>query len=262
MIPNLRLQLKFKDMALINRQTLKNYFKKGGFATEKHFVDLIDSSLNSVDDGITKTPEFGVKLSPLKSSSKLLSFFKKITQDQPDFSLNLNSNNSEGLSIDNSENATILKLKKEGNVGIKTNNPNYTLEVNGTIGIKTQVGVFKIGEVPADGQWHDMLSNLDGLNAFEITAKAAGRTGDGDYSITHSIALSAFGGKKSRSKIKATTAYYERYKNKIELRWHGEMHNYSLQVRTRKHYGINPENKEDFLIKFNIINLFSESIES
>ena len=128
MIPNLRLQLKFKDMAIINRQTLKNYFKKGGFATEKHFVDLIDSSLNSVDDGITKTPEFGVKLSPLKSSSKLLSFFKKITQDQPDFSLNLNSNNSEGLSIDNSEDATILKLKKEGNVGIKTNNPNYTLD--------------------------------------------------------------------------------------------------------------------------------------
>ena len=38
-------------MALINRQTLKNYFKKGGFATEKHFVDLIDSSLNVVDDG-------------------------------------------------------------------------------------------------------------------------------------------------------------------------------------------------------------------
>ena len=39
-------------MALINRNTLKNYFKKGGFAKENHFVDLIDSTLNSVDDGI------------------------------------------------------------------------------------------------------------------------------------------------------------------------------------------------------------------
>ena len=46
-------------MALIDRQTLKNYFKKGGFATEKHFVDLIDSSLNVVDDGISIQRENG-----------------------------------------------------------------------------------------------------------------------------------------------------------------------------------------------------------
>mgnify|MGYP003309971067 CR=1 FL=1 len=47
-------------MALINRQTLKNYFQKGGFATEKHFVDLIDSSLNIVDDGISINQKQGI----------------------------------------------------------------------------------------------------------------------------------------------------------------------------------------------------------
>ena len=76
-------------MALINRQTLKNYFKKGGFATEKHFIDLIDSSVNSVDDGITKSSEHGLKLSPRKENSKLLSFFKRITQEYSDYSFDL-----------------------------------------------------------------------------------------------------------------------------------------------------------------------------
>ena len=59
-------------MALINRETLKNYFKKGGFATEKHFVDLIDSSLNVVDDGIAIKPEYGLKINPLALNSKLI----------------------------------------------------------------------------------------------------------------------------------------------------------------------------------------------
>ena len=40
-------------MASKNRETLKNYFKKGGFATEKEFSDLIDSSMNLIDDGIS-----------------------------------------------------------------------------------------------------------------------------------------------------------------------------------------------------------------
>ena len=69
-------------MAFINRQTLKNYFKKGGFATEKHFIDLIDSSVNTVDDGIAKSPEHGLKLSTIKEKFKLLYFFKRINQEK------------------------------------------------------------------------------------------------------------------------------------------------------------------------------------
>ena len=81
-------------MALINRQTLKNYFKKGGFATEKHFVDLIDSSLNIVDDGISIQREHGLKINPIGFSTKLISFFKKSTQKFPEFSLELDQANA------------------------------------------------------------------------------------------------------------------------------------------------------------------------
>jgi len=245
-------------MALINRQTLKNYFKKGGFATEKHFNDLIDSSINSVDDGISKTSDHGLKLSPLKKDSKLLSFFKRITQEYSNYSFNLDNNDSEGLSINNHDNSTIIKFNKEGNVGINTNNPNYNLEVNGTLGVKSKIGLFKTGSVPADGNWHSILTDLDGINGFEITAKATGKTGSGCYSVSHVIALSTFGGRRSKHKIKTTTAYYEKYFHRLSFRWFGEMNSYGLQVRTLKSYGICSETKESYQIKFNVLNLLGD----
>jgi len=246
-------------MAFINRQTLKNYFKKGGFATEKHFIDLIDSSVNTVDDGIAKSPEHGLKLSPIKEKFKLLSFFKRINQEKSDYSFNLDSNNSEGLSINNCNDATIMKFNKSGNVGINTDNPNYHLEINGTLGVKTRVGLYKSGTVPADGNWHYIISGLDGISAFEVVAKAAGKIGKGYYSVAHAIAVKTFGGKKSKHKIRTTTAYYERYLRGLSFRWTtGEMYNYGLQVKTRTNYGICSETKESFLIKYNITNLLDD----
>jgi len=245
-------------MALINRQTLKNYFRKGGFATEKHFVDLIDSSLNAVDDGISIKPEYGFKLNPLNLSTRLISFFKKNTQKEPNFSIDLDVNNINGLSFQNSESKTILKFNDDGKVGVNTNHPAYDLDVNGTLGIKSKVGTFIKDTVPADGKWHTIIDNLDGLNGFEINATAKGKTGSGYYSISHAIALSAFGGRFSRSKIRSTTAFYESYRNKIQYRWIGKIHDYKLEIRTRRNYGIDAENGEPFNIKFNIIHLFSE----
>ncbi|WP_188459119.1 hypothetical protein [Psychroflexus planctonicus] len=245
-------------MALINRQTLKNYFKKGGFATEKHFIDLIDSTLNSVDDGISKTSNEGLKLSSAKENSKLLSFFKNKAQEKADYSVSLNSNGMEGLSFDNSKDESIIKLSKKGNVGVNTGNPKYNLEVNGTLAVKTRLGVYATGFVPADGNWHSIISNLDGICAFEIIAKAEGNIGNGYYSVAHCIALSTFGGKRSKNKIKLTSAYYERYFRRISFRWVGELHNFSLQVRTRANYGISSETKESFKIKYNITNLIAD----
>lgn len=246
-------------MALINRQTLKNYFKKGGVATEKHFSDLIDSSINSVDDGISKTSDDGLKLSPQKENSKLLSFFKKISYENSNYSFNLDDNNAEGLSINKYDNSSIIRFNKAGNVGINTNSPNYHLEVNGAIGIKTRIGLYKTGKVPADGKWHYVISDLDGINAFEVIAKAVGKVGNGYYSIAHAIALSTFGGRSSKNKIKTTTAYYEKYFRRISFRWVGEMNNYGLQVRTRVNYGICSETKENFTIKYNIMSLIDDS---
>ena len=64
-------------MGIKNRETLKNYFKKGGFATEKQFIDLIESSMNVIDDGITIKPKTGLKINPLGESSNVDFFFQE-----------------------------------------------------------------------------------------------------------------------------------------------------------------------------------------
>jgi len=52
-------------MALLNRQSLINYFKKGSAPTERHFADLIESTVNIVDDGISREGGDGFKVTPV-----------------------------------------------------------------------------------------------------------------------------------------------------------------------------------------------------
>jgi len=245
-------------MALINRQTLKNYFQKGGFATEKHFIDLIDSSLNMIDDGISINQKQGFKLNPIGFSTRLMSFFKKATQNEPDFTVNINQDNVEGLSINNREGEPLLKFDQNKQIGVHTNEPRFDFDVRGVLGIDSKSGNHIVGEVDGDGSWQTIISNLDGINGFEVVASIRGKMGSGRYAIAHAIALSTFGGKSSRNRIKNTNAYYGSFMNRLSFRWVGEMHNYELQVRTRRHYGVSELDGQPYKIKFNVSRFFSE----
>ena len=165
----------------------------------------------------------------------------------------------EGLSVNNSDGKSIIKIKKSNQIGINTDKPENTLDVNGTIGIKTRVGLYKKGEISADGKWHKIIDNLDGLNIFEITARIDGKKLTGQYSLLHAIALSAYGGKRSKSSIKSTSArwggFFESYRNKIKLRWTGDIHSYSLEMKSVRNWGINDDSGEFFNIKFNVCKL-------
>ena len=245
-------------MALINRQTLKNYFQKGGFATEKHFIDLIDSSLNMIDDGISINQKQGFKLNPIGFSTRLMSFFKKATQNEPDFTVNINQDNVEGLSINNREGDPLLKFDQNKQIGVHTNEPRFDFDVRGVLGIDSKSGNHIVGEVDGDGSWQTIISNLDGINGFEVVASIKGKMGSGRYAMAHAIALSTFGGKSSRNRIKNTNAYYGSFMNRLSFRWVGEMHNYELQVRTRRHYGVSELDGQPYKIKFNVSRFFSE----
>ena len=84
--------------------------------------------------------------------------------------MELDQANTPGLSVQGENDKSIIKVKKEGLVGINTLDPKYTFDVNGTVGMKSRVGTHAIGSVPGDGNWHSILSNLDGVNGYEITA--------------------------------------------------------------------------------------------
>ncbi|MEY2705888.1 MAG: hypothetical protein RL407_1950 [Bacteroidota bacterium] len=244
-------------MALLNRQSLINYFKKGSAPTERHFADLIESTVNIVDDGISREGENGFRITPVGRSKRLISFFKNFKQVQPEWSINLDQEQAGGLSFQEEEKSPLLVLKNGGNVGIGEENPKSKLDVNGVITAKGRVGSFQVGQVPADGKWYNLLDQLKEPCAFEIMVRVDGEKGSGRYALAHVIALNTFGGPLSRGKITKTATHYGSYFNRLRFRWTGSLYNYSLQVKTARHYGLDPTTGEPYPIKFTVGSLLS-----
>ena len=90
-------------MALLNRQSLINYFKKGSAPSERHFADLIESTVNIVDDGISREGENGFRITPIGRSNKLISFYKNFKQINPEWSINLDKEQNGGLAFQEEE---------------------------------------------------------------------------------------------------------------------------------------------------------------
>lgn len=236
-------------MPLQSRNTLKNFFRKGQMPSEGHFIDLIESMLNKVDDGMSKTIDDGLMLSPIGVSKKLMSFFKRIEDKNPAWSLEIDSGNA-NMSINNHQGESIFTLQNDGKIGINNPQPQYELDVNGFAGLKGRKGTYEQGKIPADGKWHKLFAEeLKGCNALEIVA-GVGKQRTGKYALIHAFALSTFG--KSRSKIHLHQGYYGVRCNKLELRWVGDTYNYNIEMRTRCSYG------GEIFIKYYISSLWDD----
>lgn len=252
---------------LWNRESLKSFFRKGQFPSQVHFEYLIDSTVNQLDDGFAKTDKDGLQLAPTGDTNNVLSIFNNLGEQRPSWQLSLKGDdNGSGLTFDrlrenadgNMEKTSSLVFADNGNVGIGTSQPRTNLEVGSVLGVHTRVGTFRCGQVPGDGEWHHVLPGLTGVHAFEIVARIDGGPGRAKYALTHATALSTFGG--SHQRIKQVRAYYGWFLNRIEFRWHGkETRNYSLQVRTRRSYGLSPEGT-NYMIRFHVTQLWDESL--
>jgi hypothetical protein len=244
-------------MALLTRSTLKNLFKRGMVPSEVNFADLIDSSVNKVDDGFSQSSTDGFMLAPQGPNNRLISFYESIRDPKAAFSISMNpSPHSQGLSFNDDENNSMLFLRKGGNVGIGTTLPNFKLEVNGMTGMAGRVGTFAVGEIPADGRWHPIITDLEGVQAFEIMAHAAGRTGRGKYALSHAMALSTYG-KGSIRHVKASYGFFWR---KISFRWTGTESNYRLEAKTAGNYGfLDAEEKRQAVLRYWVAKLWDDS---
>ncbi len=244
-------------MALLTRSTLKNLFKRGMVPSEVNFADLIDSTVNKVDDGFSQSSTDGFMLAPQGPKNRLMSFFESIRDPNAAFSLSMNpSSHSQGLSFNDDENNSMLFLRKGGNVGIGTTLPNFKLEVNGMTGMAGRVGTFVVGEIPADGRWHSIITDLEGVQAFEIMAHAGGRTGRGKYALSHAIALATYG-KGSIRHVKASYGFFWR---KISFRWTGNETNFRLEAKTAGNYGfLDAEEKRQAQLRFWIAKLWDDT---
>lgn len=232
-------------MARRNRKTLKNFFQKGQMPTQENFSDLIDSMVNIVDEGFSKSINQGLEISPIGDSQKLFSFFKNIEDKSPVWTCETDKTNN-NLSFNNKNGDKILVLDEDKRVGINTENPTTALDVNGILSYKGRMGNYKSGIVPADGKWHCIISNLDGCNAFEIVA-GVGKKKSGKYSLLHAFALSTF---NSENKIHYNQSFFNTMCNTMKLKWTGSMHNYSLNIKTRSEIG------DDIFIQYSVSQLW------
>jgi len=236
-------------MPIQNRKSLKGYFKKGQLPTEGHFHDLIDSSINKVDDGMSKTMEDGLMLSPIGESRKLISFFKNIEDKSPVWKIEVDENNAD-LEITNKLGDVIVNVSEDGKVGINNENPEANLDVNGVVAMSGRGGNAYKGKIPADGKWHKIVTDLNGCHMFEVIA-GVGKKKTGKYAMLHAIAISAFG--KSKNKISITQARYGVRGNNMKLRWTGGTYKFNLELKTRYNYG------EGVAVNYNIQKLWHDT---
>ena len=126
--------------------------------------------------------------------------------------------------IDEKTNQAHLVIDKSGNVKLEGN-----LTVNDRLMVKSRRGNYETGEVDADGNWHAILSELDGHNGFEIIADCKQPK---KHALAHAIALCTY----SHGKIHKTSTCYKG-EGWINFRWTGDTYNYNLEIQTDSGYG-------------------------
>ncbi|HUB90420.1 MAG TPA: hypothetical protein VMA74_11910 [Dyella sp.] len=245
-------------MTIRNRESLRSYFSDGALPTQEHFADLIDSMLNMSDEGFRKSVERGFEVSAAAGYEALLSFFRDEDPDSPLWSILFGGaqgqllirGHHDGEQDSQADTATPLWcLDPAGRIGIRTTRPEATLDIDGVLRSKGRRGSYARSTATpllANGEWQDLTDDLEGCQAFEVTA-GAGHQGKGRFALMHAVALNTYNPTlgildflNRKRGIRGTDAFYARRCDRLQLRWRGSSGRnaaYRLQIRTGCHYG-------------------------
>ena len=212
-------------MPRTNRNTLKEYFKRGSMPNQKHFYELIDSMVNISDDGIDKNPDDGLRLAPSKENSPVISLFTNIQDNIPEWKIYL-GNNSQLHIIRQGQDEPILSLHPNGR--IEMNQPGMDIRINGSLSATRFDGAIR-GKFPADGEWHTLQIPTEGCRAYRIMA-GCGKLKSG----SHGYPLLRETSKNPYESILVRFLF-----NKIKFRWYGPGQKCKLQIRSGRDYGDN-----------------------
>jgi hypothetical protein len=233
-----------------NRQTLKKSFRHGKRPSQEDFENLIDSTVNILDDGFSKSPETGMGLAPLLEHGSVLSVFKETSDAKPQWELVINQGRDlEICRCTDAGNIPVVSLKIDGSIVLCETGKATVF--GGTVNMPVREGTYYRGSVPADGYWHDITGELEGNVALEVAA-AAGKQHSGKHAIVVATAIACFG---AHTKIRKTRSYYGMYGYKICLRWKKIRNRFKakLQMKTIFQYGDNTQ------IQYHITSLWNDS---
>ncbi|WP_300038636.1 hypothetical protein [uncultured Roseobacter sp.] len=268
-----------------DRATLKSFFRSGALPTATEYRDLIDSTVNQVDDGFAKTDADGLRLNSVGSSLRVLSLYQGLGTPKPSWVLEhgdalgalhfrpdlgksaLEFDGGAAPGTDTSGDPAIagLSITRDGRVGVAREAPDWRLDVAGVARMQGRIGVasHKIPYVKADGKWHDITQAMTGCQCFEITAGTGGDPRKGRYSMMHAIAMNAFHPRNPilnwlfrRRSIKTQTAMYGSYADRLRLRWVADeqQHHFRLQLRTNANFG------EGKVVRYYLTQLWFDSL--
>lgn len=229
-----------------NRKTLKESFRQGRKPSQQDFENLIDSSINILDDGLSKSADTGIGLAPLQGNETIMSIYREpgdekaswaIAVDAQTGNLKIGKQTDEGVT-------PMLTFRTDGH--IELGEATGQTHLSNLLNIPGRKGSFLQGQVPANGKWHDISPELEGSWVLEIVA-GCGRRHTGKHALIMATAMHCFG-KKAR--IHKTESHYGSFGNKLCLRWVKNQYKCKLQIRTRFDYG------DDIQINYHISRLW------
>ncbi|SEL37879.1 hypothetical protein SAMN05216359_10899 [Roseateles sp. YR242] len=239
-----------------NRQTLYQFFGEGQLPTADHFKSLIESTLNMVDEGFSKSPDHGLEVYTPQGYDALLSFCRERNGLAPLWSMSFGGRNEQlafhpGSVNDTRGQAPVLSLDSKRRVGIGIAEPTAALDVDGVVAASGRRGTYPRPDssaLRANGEWHDLTGDLRGCHAFDVMAGASSAQGrEPRFALLHAVAMNTFNPRErwydawlGRKRIRSQNAWYGRRCDQLELRWlaaPGRERYYRLQVRTRCDYG-------------------------
>jgi hypothetical protein len=249
-----------------SRKELKELFKNGSLPDQNSFGCLIDSLVHR-NDVWAQGPANGAVPDPAPGGNH------RITAMNRAWYVYVDSQNN--LVVAESD-AARLRINANDRVEIGGPDAPFALQVNGWTGLGMRIGTYSPAEetrkeypskalvglqVPADGNWHPIVSGLAGCQALEVVACATGAATSGLHAITHAIAVTAASG--GRNSIRSTLSYDGWYwRRKISFRWQAngggwfkKGADYSLCVRTGCNFGKGDDGKP-IMIRYHITRMW------
>ena len=216
-------------MPIRNRDTLKKIFSEGQRPTEADFENLIDSTVNILDDGFSKNTRMGIKLAPLSDKEgTVMTFLQDSSSELIRWEIAVIDHKDLRISKREGDKMAeeLIVLKNNGDIEIGSENKQ--VRIAGTLRTESRKGSYLEKSVPADGKWHDVTDYQEGICAYEVVA-ACGKRLTGKHAVIVAMATHCYG---SKARIRKISSHYGSFMNRLRLRWVKKDNSCKLQVRT------------------------------
>ena len=218
-------------MAIRNRNTLIEGFSKGQRPSADDFKNLIDSTVNILDDGFSKDAQSGIKLAPIsEQEGTVMTFLQNMTDDIGGrWEFDVLNNDLKISHVNDNGKGQLILLKQNGEIEIGKEGSD--VNVRGTLHSEQRSGKKVLKKITAHGKWQDLTDFLEGIHALEVIC-VMGKRNTGKHAVLVAHATHCFGAKPRIRKIRS---HFGVFGNKILIRWVKSKHERAckLQVRTR-----------------------------